>query len=191
MQLWDTWCPHKFDYQDYDFVSGKDLDLDTVEMLASENFYFGDIGFLHCNQDPVPWDEFLEGLSEQKPHKPSSRRSATGKRITDEDLVQLPWLPQYSKKSFSDKPSSSSTHGSTSKASEQTGTHEDIEELTDEMLDEVWDRLAHKRQEWLDSGFASANDFEHRVLGGVWTKKHKGLVCDRVMVGARTNSAKQ
>ena len=114
MQLWDTWCPHKFDYQDYDFVSGKDLDLDTVEMLALENVYFVDIGFLHCNQDPVPWDEFLEGLPEQKPQKPSSRKSATGKRIADEDLVQFPWLLQYLKKSLSDKPSSSSTHGSTS-----------------------------------------------------------------------------
>ena len=73
---------------------------------------------------------------------------------------------------------------------EENVPEEGMEPLDDDAVQDVFDELYRKREEWLAREVVISVDFRGTILGGAWTKKHKGVAYDAYAGKACNQSAK-
>eukprot|EP00973_Karenia_brevis_P079597 11043986-Karenia_brevis.AAC.1 len=63
-------------------------------------------------------------------------------------------------------------------------------QLDDDEIEEVWQKLLDKRVEWAGQFEQEGDDFEVHMRGGLWTRKHKGVVTNEIRGACSTSDAR-
>lgn len=90
-------------------------------------------------------------------------------------MESYPWAREY----LNDRTTPRRTGGASSAAAPAAPP-----EVTDEVIEEAWAALEAKRRQWSLEEEREGEDFTTNILGGEWTRKHKGKAFDAIKSAA-------
>jgi hypothetical protein len=153
----------------------------TIEVLPCCLHVAGN--FVVTDAEPVPLTEYLDSIEGQARDTQERPRNATARVAEPNLLARYPWLSQYSTASSGAAGSSSTMEGSADEPNEP-------EPLDEDEVMRVFTELEAKRLAWNKDHESACDDFKTHVLGGAWTKRHKGVSFDAIRASPSNELAK-
>jgi hypothetical protein len=182
LAAWDRWYPHVFySCPSLYIMSDQRLPFPTgADVFVMQHLAFAPPGRIVSAADPEPLSVFLANLpplpvQSSRPARTSQGSShARSSSALDEALEQNPWLQEYIKQQ---QPSVGQSSLFVSGHNHELPL---LLELPDEVIDNVWERLAEKRRQWELEGHELGADFGVHIRGGKWTAANRGVPFDCV-----------
>jgi hypothetical protein len=162
------WHTYRFEPEMGSYIFEDELPFDDpAQVMVLQDVTFEGSGSLVSCMPPVALPKFVASLPKQA-REPTKRSSAKKGDDDSDEEEALPILVEEPLQEESQEEADEAPERVTKKARNESDT------LPDFLLDMVWQELAEKRKELLDSS-ASGTDFVAVLRGGAWSATYKGV----------------
>ena len=175
------------------YVSGRRLQVSHTEYVhvIPALLYLDDLKVAALSAE-IYLEDYLKGQVEEKDTQTQRKKGVREQALPEQrqKLEAHPWLERVLEKAASSKAGQQGKPGQGKQKEAKPNTVQKestaaAEAMPEDQQEDIMNVLAAKRQEMLDKyGDGDREDFEVKVLGGVWTLRNKGVACDCVRARA-------